>query len=165
MKRVTRLITFVLLLACTTGLEAQVEVADQAPEYLGVAANGNAVFRNHFEGQVVVVTFWASWCPPCMEELPALNRLARRFGERLTVLAVSFDDSPADRAYVRRHASAYRLFFINDPNHVVRKRFAVSAIPHLFVIGPDGMVTMSKRGYDKSAIRSIMAEIQQELEG
>ncbi len=139
-------------------------MADEAPEYLGVAANGQALFRNQFEGRVVILTFWASWCGPCMEELPALNRLASRYGDRLTVLAAYFNESPQDRAFVRRYGPGYKLYFISDPGGVVRKRFGVSAIPHMFVIGSDGMVTMSKVGYTKSAIGQIIEEIEQELQ-
>src|SRR5882672_8778417 len=59
--------------------ERLVVVGDSAPDFSITADNGRTITTSNFGGKLLVLNFWATWCPPCIEELPSLNALQRRF--------------------------------------------------------------------------------------
>src|ERR1700761_6603116 len=72
--------------------ERLVNVGDSAPSFSLTATNGKTITAENFGGKLLVLNFWATWCPPCVEEMPSLNELAQRFeGKGLVVLGVSVD--------------------------------------------------------------------------
>jgi cytochrome c biogenesis protein CcmG/thiol:disulfide interchange protein DsbE len=99
-----------------------------------------------YEGQVVVLNFWGSWCPPCIEELPLLERTHRKLRtQRATVLGVDVQDVTEDAlGFVRR-------FDLTFPNVRDRERdyvdeYGVAAYPETFVIDRQGRVAAIRRG-------------------
>src|SRR5579859_5007535 len=81
--------------------ETLVQVGDRAPDFSIKADNGRTYTQADFGGKLLVLNFWATWCPPCREELPSLDALQRTLGSKgLVVLAVSVD----------KDESAYRKF-------------------------------------------------------
>ncbi len=85
-----------LVFAIYSGIHQRVVIAgESAPDFSLTTENGRTVSLNNFGGKVLLLNFWASWCPPCVEETPSLSELAREFGPKgLVVLAVSVDDKP-----------------------------------------------------------------------
>src|SRR4051794_13933777 len=96
------LMTIALVFAIYIGMHERVVVAgDTAPEFSITADNGRTVSVPNFGGKVLVLNFWATWCPPCVEETPSLSRFAAEYANKgVVVLAVSVD----------RDANAYRKF-------------------------------------------------------
>jgi thiol-disulfide isomerase/thioredoxin len=89
-------------------------------------------------GRPVLVSFWATWCQPCVEEMPSLEALARELGDRATVLAVSVDeDWDAIRRFFPRGTP---LTVLLDPAATVPGRYGTSKYPESFLIGRDGRV-------------------------
>jgi len=109
-----------------------------APDFELADAVGKRWSLQALRGRPVLVSFWATWCPPCVEEMPSLQELARRLGDKATVLAVSVDDS----------WDAIRRFFPNgtpltvllDPTREAPGRFGTSQFPESFLIDPSGHV-------------------------
>ena len=91
------------------------------------------------KGRVVVLNFWATWCPPCKEELPSLQTLHEMGGGDPLVLGVNVREN-ASR--VRRYLEATGLGFpvVLDPQAELARRFGVTAFPTTLLIGPDGRV-------------------------
>jgi peroxiredoxin len=88
-------------------------------------------------GQVVLVNFWATWCPPCRKELPDLEALSQRFGSRgLVILAISDEDAGKVQPFVAEHKLTYPVLL--DPGRKVNELFAVEGIPKTFVYSRDG---------------------------
>src|SRR5690349_804383 len=72
--------------------ETIVQVGDRAPEFTIQADNGHKYSQADFGGKLLVLNFWATWCPPCHEELPSLDALQKKFASKgLVVLAISVD--------------------------------------------------------------------------
>lgn len=93
-----------------------------------------------YRGQVVLVNFWATWCEPCREEMPALQALQHKLGkERLVVLAVNYGESPAR---VHRFTRNMPLDFpiVLDRDMEAAKAWQVRVLPTSFVLGPDGTI-------------------------
>ena len=83
-------------------------------------------------GKVVLVNFWATWCPPCRKEMPDLEKLHRRFGpEGLIILAISDEDSDKVRPYIAQGKYTYPILL--DPGRVVNERFHIEGIPKSLV--------------------------------
>jgi thiol-disulfide isomerase/thioredoxin len=99
-----------------------------------------------FRGKVVLVNFWATWCGPCRDEMPSIQRLKERLpGRRFIVLAVNLDE-PESR--IRRFLSqiTVNLTVLLDPERKVAKAWNARILPASFVIGPDGRIRYSVAG-------------------
>lgn len=107
----------------------------------------------------VVVTFWATWCKPCRKELPELQKLVERYGDRgLQVVAVS-GDGPVDQAKVRPYirSSGFDFVVIPDPDGAWRRRFQVEVFPTSFVIDADGTIVHRQVGYRRGDEKQLEA--------
>jgi peroxiredoxin len=88
-------------------------------------------------GKVVLVNFWATWCPPCRKELPDLEALYQRFRSRgLVILAISDEDAGKVQPFVAEHTLTYPVLL--DPGRKVNDLFQVEGIPKSFVYGREG---------------------------
>lgn len=110
--------------------------------------DGNPVRLSDFEGGVVLLNFWATWCAPCVQEMPSLDRLQALLGpEGLTVAAVSIDRG--GRSTVATFAEKHGLRNINlflDPKSALARAFALSGLPATFLIDADGQVLRGLAG-------------------
>lgn len=99
-----------------------------------------------FRGKVVVMNFWASWCPPCVKELPLLERTQRRLaGRDATVLGVNIQDATEDALdYVRRFDLTYPS--VRDVDREFARRYGTNAYPETFVIDRKGRISALHRG-------------------
>ncbi len=146
--RVDRILqgSIVLLLLAFTGLlyktihERIVNVGDSAPSFSITADNGRAISPANFGGKVLVLNFWATYCAPCIQEIPSLNRLQTRYKDRgLVVLGVSIDkDEKAYREFIGR----FNLSFLTarDPEQKVNSDYGTVQIPETYIINADGKV-------------------------
>jgi cytochrome c biogenesis protein CcmG, thiol:disulfide interchange protein DsbE len=99
-----------------------------------------------YRGKVVVLNFWASWCPPCIDELPLLERTQRRIESRGgTVLGVNYKDIPEDALALSRR---FRLSFpsVRDRDGEYAEEYATLGFPETFVVDRQGRVAASRRG-------------------
>ena len=115
---------------------------DPAPDYAAATLAGDSISLSDLRGRAVLLNVWATWCPPCIEEMPALDVLQQRFGpESLRVLAVSIDTS-ADRhsiaAFVDEHDLGITI--LHDPGRAVERAFRTVGVPESFLIGADGRI-------------------------
>lgn len=106
--------------------------------------------RNHrladYRGKVVLVNFWATWCEPCRDEMPSMDKLREMLsGRPFVVLAINVDE-PESR--VRKFLEKLPLGFpvLLDPGRGLTKAWNVRVLPASFVIGPDGRVSYAAVG-------------------
>jgi thiol-disulfide isomerase/thioredoxin len=127
------------------------------------AVTGAAIPLSSQRGKLVILTFWASWCGPCKRELPILENAQKLIGkDRLTVLAVSFKENP-EAAKMIKTFSAWQINFIEDNNAWIASRYAISSVPHLFIIDRDGKVVANHLGYGDRTIDDLVTDINQAL--
>ena len=116
-------------------------VGSQVPDVAGFDAAGLPVSLSSRRGRVVVLNFWATWCPPCRAEIPVLNSLERRYGALgLDVIGVSFDDDgwAAVRPFAESLAVTYTLALGSD--EVATAFDALRELPATFIVDRNGVI-------------------------
>lgn len=122
--------------ACNRGAHPA-QTGKAAPDFT-VSDGTTTVHLASYRGQVVLLNFWASWCGPCIEELPSLLELHRQM-PGLTILAVSIDEDPTAYAnfIVRRHVD---LITVRDPNESAAKLYHTDMWPETYAIDRNGII-------------------------
>ena len=114
--------------------------------------DGRQHSSSEWAGKVVLVNFWATWCPPCRAEIPDLIALQERYRDRVVVVGVSEDEIPAPdvKRFVDEHKMNYVVAMVTPE---LRKIFrGVVALPTTFVIGPDGRLSQKHVGLVAAAV-------------
>ena len=116
--------------------------------------DGRPANLRRFAGKVVLLNLWASWCPPCRAEMPALQRLYSQVDTaRVAFVMVSLDENPARaRQVVRQAGYTFPVFFPAAP---LPKVFNTRSIPTTFVLAPDGRVA----DYDTAEFRAYLQRL------
>lgn len=112
-------------------------------------AQGGSVSLRDFRGKVVVLNFWATWCPPCVREMPSLDRLqAELGGPAFEVVAVSTDRGAMDglRAFYDQHGIEH-LALYQDPGMAFARAVGVKGLPTTYILDHDGTVLGTHTGY------------------
>jgi len=102
--------------------------------------DGKHIVRNDYRGKVTVINFWATWCPPCVQEIPSLNRLrAKMQGYAFELISVNYAETPE---HVRQFMQEIKVDFpvLMDVTGADSAKWNVIAYPSTFVIGPDGKI-------------------------
>jgi len=137
-----KLLTCLLLLlglsACYSGTRPP-RIGSNAPDFTVQDAQ-TKVTLSQFRGQVVVLNFWATWCPPCVEEMPSLVEMQRRLKAKgVTVVAVSIDvDENAYRQFVKDHAA--NLLAVRDPQQKTPDLYGTHGWPETYIIDRNGVM-------------------------
>jgi len=142
----------------------QIKVGDTPPELLGKDVDGREVRLSDYRGKVVVMSFWATWCPPCRKELPILERLQEVGSDRgLQVIAVNWEEEGATFRRAVKILSSFQLKFVSDTSGKVGKSYGVNAIPTMLLIDKDGKVAFMTIGYGESVINSLVPAVNKAL--
>ncbi len=114
-------------------------IGSNAPDFT-VQDSHNKVTLSQFRGQVVVLNFWATWCPPCVEEMPSLVEMQRRMKDKgITVVAVSIDvDENAYKKFVKEHG--VNLLTVRDPEQKTPILYGTHGWPETFIIDRNGVM-------------------------
>ncbi len=151
----------VLVFALPLARAAQAPKAgDVAPIEVGRTLGGQRVLLSDHKGKVVVVSFWATWCGYCLKELPILEGIQKLTGKQhnVQVIAVNTEDKQVFRK-VSRAMNEFTLAMANDAEKVGQNAYGVSGIPHLVIIGRDGVIIRVYRGYGEETLEKITADI------
>ncbi len=114
---------------------------DRAPEFRLQTLDGRQVSLSDFRGKVVLVHFWATWCPPCVDEIPTLDRLYHELGGRdLELLAVSADEGGADAVTAFMKKNRIDVPVLLDPDRKVAGLYGTYKFPETYIVDRQGVV-------------------------
>ncbi|MGH8444424.1 MAG: TlpA family protein disulfide reductase [Solimonas sp.] len=163
------LLACVLACSAVVALPARAEppaVGEVPPDELGNDPSGNPVRISDYRGRVVVMTFWASWCGPCLRELPILESLQKVAGrERVMVIGINWKEDRSRFREIVRRLKNLQLTLTHDPRGVVGELYEVKAIPRMFIIDRDGRIAYAHVGYDpENSVQMIVSEVNELLQ-
>jgi cytochrome c biogenesis protein CcmG, thiol:disulfide interchange protein DsbE len=118
--------------------ERVVVAGDPAPEFTVKADTGRTVSLPNFGGKVLVLNFWASWCPPCLQETPSLSKFAADYaGKGVVVLALSVDQ---DQKAYDRFMQRFKPQFLTARDSTVHEEYGTFIYPESYIIDSKGKV-------------------------
>ncbi|MDI6401936.1 TlpA disulfide reductase family protein [Balneolaceae bacterium ANBcel3] len=120
----------------------------QAPDFKAQSLDGEVIRLHDFHGQIVVLNFWATWCPPCRKEVPSLIRLQNSFPEDLQVIGISLDEPSALQQVVHFQKEFDVTYpIVLDDGDVNELYGPLSVIPTTYIIDKKGNIAWYIPGY------------------
>lgn len=153
-----------ILLVCaalliSTGATAQIKVGDTPPDYVGKTLEGEPVLLSQNGGKAIVLSYWATWCKYCLDELPVLHSIQKTVGpERINVIAINTEDRQTFRD-AKRILKNLALSHGYDPDSKGQDAYGVKGLPFMVIIGRDGKIAAIHRGYSKESLPGIVDDI------
>jgi thiol-disulfide isomerase/thioredoxin len=109
-----------------------------------MALNNNILVSQELNGKVVLVNFFATWCPPCIEEIPSFNKLYEKYGDKFEIVAVLYEKDKAKEeieAFVQKHEIKFPVTISEVENFEAAKLFwDVNKIPESFLFSKEGFL-------------------------
>ena len=132
------IVTLLVGITISSPILARNLINQKAPPFTLSTVEGKE-FRFPGEKRPALISFWTTWCAPCREELPELNRLRDRYGDRLQLLAINVKESPKR---VQRFLDKVNLNYpvLLDKEGVVARAYKMRGLPYIFIIDADGIV-------------------------
>jgi cytochrome c biogenesis protein CcmG, thiol:disulfide interchange protein DsbE len=153
-----------------------VSIGSQAPDFKATTVDPTPATppktrdMRDYKGSVVLLSVWATWCKPCIVEMPSIERLYKDYGPQgLKVVAVSIDDPGTDttiRAFAREHDLTFEI--LHDPSGAIEQEYQTTGVPETFVIGRDGVIRKKIIGasdWDSQGDRALIAQLLKESAG
>jgi thiol-disulfide isomerase/thioredoxin len=135
----------------------------QAPDVVLTDLDGKGVSLKSFRGKLALVNFWATWCIPCLYEMPEFEQLYQAYKDKgFVVLAVSVDQGEPEvvRRYVVERELTYPVF--HDPQGQMALAFRLPGFPATYLLGPDGVllgVLVGPRAWGGPEARTLIGEL------
>jgi len=160
-------IIFVLLLTVTNCDQFKddkytLEIGDEAPVFVAKYFNSNDEINLHdFKGKIVLLHFWALWCPPCIHEMPTINQLAKEIdSNKFKIFAITVDSKKQDYKideFIAEH-KLENLKFIHDFNFDIAKLYQVTGFPESILIDENGLIAGIYDSRDGAVKSRIIAD-------
>jgi peroxiredoxin len=152
--------TIVVVFASPSYRQGEPSIAGTRAHDFPMQLDGKAEHLSDLRGKVVILNFWASWCPPCIDEIASLNALQFRIEPRgATILGVSIDEDPA--AY-EKFLHQYNVIFptFRDPSQSIATTYGTKMWPETYIIGPDGRIARKIVGPQDWSSNEIVSYIE-----
>lgn len=156
-----RNLLFALFFLLTDAHSATVGVS--SPDCVLTSLTNTPVHFHEYQGKVLYVDFWASWCTSCVQSFPFLNQLTHEFGEQgLHIIGVNLDEKTDDAlAFLGHHPSHFTI--ANHGGEQCAKSFDVQAMPSSYLIDKKGMIRYTHQGFRAGETDELKAQIVQLL--
>ena len=138
-------------------------VGERRPDFTLADGAGQPVSAERFDGQVMLVNFWATWCTPCVEEMPMLSQLHRDLaGQGFAVVGIALDDPGRAQEFARELELSYPALFGLADAMLVGRRYGNRAgmLPYSVLIDANGIIRWTRLGaLDRSQIEAQLASL------
>ncbi len=161
----TLLILSFLIFSFHTNAKSHDTESQIAPNFTLKSDSGKNIRLSEQRGKIVIINFWASWCGPCRQEMPYLEKLYKRYGKAgVVLLGINVDkDSKLADHFLKGLDTTFPILY--DPTGTVSKQYKVRAMPTTVILDRDGKIRFTHRGYKpgyenkyKKNIRELLKE-------
>jgi thiol-disulfide isomerase/thioredoxin len=166
LKRVA--LVYLLLWVLLSGCRKAPDLPNDSKSMLPALAPSSSVFDlknnpvtlSYYRGQVVLVDFWATWCPPCIEDFPELKRLHHKYQNKgFTVIGIAIDEGGANavKPVIKKRGVTYPILLDNQKNEPLYKAFGIEMLPALFLLDAEGLILQKWTGKsDKAEVEAAI---------
>jgi len=118
-----------------------IQLGLEAPNFTFPDLNGQRVTLFDHRGKVVLVNIWATWCPPCRQEMPSMQRLYEKFrGKNLEILAVSIDSNGREAVDPLMRKIDLTFPVLLDPKETIKPLYGITGVPESFIVDKEGIL-------------------------
>ena len=142
-----------------------VKIGDSAPDFTCRTLTGEEFSLAKNKGKVILINFFATWCGPCMMEMPHLDKeLYAKYAENndVKIIAIGREHTQTDLEKFEKEKK-FALPLAADPKREIYGKYAKQYIPRNFIIGKHGKIKFSSMGYSESDVRQMIEVIEKEL--
>lgn len=159
---VTIIVGQLVILTPATAAENTIQ---SAPPFSLPGESGQQISLKDFQGKVVLVDFWASWCAPCIRSFPWMNSMLEKYGQDgFAVIAINMDQEPElAKKFLQKQNSALTIAF--DPKGAVAQQYQVMGLPNSFLIDKQGRIAYKHVGFRLKQLTDYENEIKTLLAG
>lgn len=130
-------------------VSSQIQPKETPPDFTVYDSKGNKVYLSDFAGKPIVLNFWASWCPPCKEEMPGFNNAYAKYKSSVIFLMVDMVDGQREtqakgQQYYDSQGFSFPIYFDNEQQ--AANAYGISSIPTTFFINSNGTIVKTQRG-------------------
>jgi peroxiredoxin len=145
-------IAFLVLLCLLVPLASSATIGDAAPDFSLPTLTGEKVTLGAFKGKAVLLNFWASWCTPCREELPELQKMYQKYHKQgFEVIGINIDKKQANaEKFVQRFALSFPV--VLDPDSSTISKYEGRAMPTSYLIDRQGMIRQVFFGFNQKKL-------------
>ncbi len=129
-------------LNATTG----VEISSGDYQWSFQDMNKKTVSLEQLKGNVIFLNFWATWCPPCIAEMPSIQKLHESYGDKIKMILISQEDPETIKAFLEKNQYSMPTYILTGP---IPEIFQSKSIPSTFLISPEGQLILKKKGAAK----------------
>jgi peroxiredoxin len=141
------LLALALLVAVPASAVHRVQIGKPAPDFSLPSLGGKKVSLSEYKGKAVFLNFWATWCPPCKDEMPSMEKIYReQKGRGLEILAVSIDKGSKEvEAFKKEYGLTFPILL--DPDNLVAALYELAFVPTTYLIDRSGNVVLRETQY------------------
>lgn len=146
----------------TLDADKQTEVSNNAQNWILYDLNGEAHNYSDLNNKPVFLNVWATWCPPCIAELPSIKDLHEEYGNKISFILVSNESTSVVKAFVEKNNYQNLDFYISKG---LPADFTTQSIPATFVISKDGKIIINKKGaarWNSSKMTNLLDDLIQD---
>ena len=171
--RICQLLLAPLLLVALCGAKkhdskpefSYVGAGDKAPGFSVTTTDGTAVDSEALKGKVVLVNFFATWCPPCRAKLPVIDKTIFQKIDHQDFVVINLGREHDNGEVAEfKNDYGYAMPFAGDPDRAIYSQYAEKMIPRSVIIGRDGKIVVHQQGSSKQEVEYLKQVIQQQLD-
>ena len=134
----------------------------QVPEFDVKTLEGKSFSDKNLAGKITVINVWATWCPPCLQEIPSLNALAEKYAQDSSVVFIAFSDESPEKIKTLLSRIAFNFQHIPDASDITSalKTRLVTTYPQLLIIGKDKVIKYEHTGELENCVDVLSKEIE-----
>jgi thiol-disulfide isomerase/thioredoxin len=156
-----KIIGILLLSVITLLAKDGPSIGDVAPQFQGTTLKGEKFDLTDFQGKVILIDFWASWCGPCRQEMPYLIELQQKYKKSdFEIIAVNIDDKISNAIkFINEISGTINFPVINDSQQEIPPKFQIKGMPSTILVDKKGVIRYWHTGFKNSYKEDYVSEI------